>query len=114
LLSSYISTIGLGSCASQPIRPQRYVHPTATQQTFMQDRFSCIKEAQQPEEGGYVGAYGGSHGSTVVVSRGIFIACMAAKDITRARAEPWVRNTGCDHDGALTSPTKTPHHLDGP
>ena len=74
-----LATIGLASCAPPPIVPQRFSHATSTQQTFLEDRFACIKQAQQRQEGGYVGAYGGSYGSAVVVSKGVFDACMAAK-----------------------------------
>src|SRR5262245_36829858 len=73
-----MASIALGSCV-QPQPPPRFVHANATQQTYMQDRFVCIQQAQQQRSGANWSQYGGSSGSTVVVSNGIFMACMAAK-----------------------------------
>jgi L,D-peptidoglycan transpeptidase YkuD (ErfK/YbiS/YcfS/YnhG family) len=71
------ATAGVAGCAKAPT--MRYAHPTATQQTFMQDRYTCIQQAQQGRSGAYVNAYGGSSQSTVVTNRGVFTACMGAK-----------------------------------
>lgn len=58
----------------------------------MQDRFACIQQAQQGRSGAYVNAYGGASRSTVVTSRGVYMACMGAKGYTE------------NPDGALVAP----------
>jgi hypothetical protein len=76
LAAALATCLLVGACAAQP---QRFVHATATEQVYLQDRFACIQTAQRPYSGAYVNAYGGSSSSGVITSRSVFMSCMNAK-----------------------------------
>jgi hypothetical protein len=88
----------LGGCATPP-PPMRYAHQSATQQTYMQDRFACIQQAQQNRSGAYVDQFGGTSQSKVVINRGVFLACMGAKGYK------------VDANGPLTTPSESVVHM---
>jgi hypothetical protein len=88
-----VVALNFASCAKPP--PMRFTHATATQQIYMQDRYVCIQQAQQGRSGAYVNQYGGASQSTVVTSRGIFLACMGAKGYS------------VDPNGPLTTPPES-------
>jgi secreted trypsin-like serine protease len=86
-----VVSIGLNGCGGPP-PPLRYTHATANHQTYMQDRYVCIQQAQQGRSGAYVNQYGGASHSRVVTNRGVFLACMGAKGYN------------VDPNGPLTTP----------
>jgi len=53
--SAYVA-IAVTACAKP--QPLHYSHPTANQQTYLQDRYACLQQAQQGRSGTYVNAYG--------------------------------------------------------
>lgn len=67
-----IVTIALTACAKP--QPLHYSHPTANQQTYLQDRYACLQQAQQGRSGTDVNAYGGASQTTIVTSRAVFMA----------------------------------------
>jgi hypothetical protein len=77
-----IIAVGFAMCGCAAPKMLHYDRPATTQVQFMQDRLDCIKQAQQPASSAYVGAYGGSASSEIVVSQGILVTCMAAKGYT--------------------------------
>jgi Tfp pilus assembly protein PilV len=68
--------LGLAGCSAKA--PQ-FSHTSATQQTYMQDRYACIQQSQTSRSSTYVNGYGGSQEAGTYVSRGLFMNCMAAK-----------------------------------
>jgi len=53
--------------------------PNATTQEFNQDRYSCMKEAQQRVSGARVDAYSGQASSSVIVDPYMMQACLEAQ-----------------------------------
>jgi hypothetical protein len=64
----------LAGCAYSHEAPPaaRFSHPAVTQQTFMQDRYQCIRETQQNHAGGVAAI-------SDPVNQKLFLSCMAAK-----------------------------------
>jgi hypothetical protein len=56
----------------------------ASQQQFMNDRYTCLRETQQRVSGAHVGPYGGAASSQVLPSCSAFNACLAAHGYYRA------------------------------
>ena len=76
-LAPCVLVAALVGCAPPPAA--RFTHATATQENFLQDRYVCIQQAQQQRSGAYVNRYGGEADSRVIINRGVYDACMAAK-----------------------------------
>ena len=56
----------------------------ATQQQFMNDRYSCLRETQQRVSGAYVNQYGGAANSQVMPPCSALNACLAARGYYRS------------------------------
>src|SRR5437667_12212554 len=72
----------IGGCATSYIRWM--TNTGATQQQFMNDRYSCLQETQQRVSGAYANQYGGAASSQVMPPCSAFNACMAARGYYRA------------------------------
>lgn len=63
----------------------RYMTTTgASQQQFMADRYTCLRETQQRVSGAYVTQFGGAASSHVMPSCSALNACLAARGYYRA------------------------------
>jgi hypothetical protein len=74
-----VSAIILSGCVTKPTPMLRYSKPGGTQQQFLEDRYTCLQQAQQPRSAGFVNQYGGASSGTVVTSRAVFLSCMSVK-----------------------------------
>jgi hypothetical protein len=79
-----------GSVSSCVTPPARFVsNVAASQDKFMQDRYACLKETQQPTSATFVGGGdGGSSRSVVEPSCGVFNACLAARGYSQSETGP--------------------------
>jgi hypothetical protein len=71
--------LGVAGCTANITR---WSNPDVTQQQFMQDRYACLTQAEQPSSGSFFNAYGGAASSRIVASCGVYKACMGAKGYT--------------------------------
>ena len=77
----------ISSCVTPP--PPRFVSDLgASQDKFMQDRYACLKETQQPTSAAFVGGDTGSARSVVEPSCGAFNACLAARGYSQSETGP--------------------------
>ena len=83
-----ICGIVVAGCSLKPIK---FTKPGTDQQTFMQDRFDCIQQSKK-QTGHATDSYATLD---VVLDRGVYIACMAARGYTH------------DPDGTLFPPPGT-------
>ena len=75
--------VAISGCA-----PPTYVRwinrNNATQEQFMQDRYSCLQETQQRVSNTFVNQYGGAANSQVMPTCSAFSACLAARGYYRS------------------------------
>lgn len=79
--------IGLIGCASPQVHLVAWDRPETNYETFYQDRYACLKEAQQGEStvesrsfaNQYFAGGRSSSRSRVIVSAGFFQSCMMAR-----------------------------------
>jgi hypothetical protein len=69
----------LSSCAAKYETVAHWAKPGATQETFLQDRYTCLQQAQQNRSAGFSDQTGGSFAGTVVTNQQLFISCMIAR-----------------------------------
>jgi hypothetical protein len=81
--------LSLTGCATKPLTPARWSKAGGTQEMFMQDRYACLQQAQQPRTAGIVDSSGGSSFGTVVTSQGLLVSCMGARGYTPDPAGPF-------------------------
>jgi hypothetical protein len=82
VVTALCGSLLLNACAGQPAAtPQvmRYSKAGASEQEFVQDRYACVQQAQQPRTAGYVGPYGGASRGVIVTNSAVFLSCMSAK-----------------------------------
>ena len=71
-------------CASGPPSYMRFTGPAnKSQQDFVSERYSCLKETQQRITSTAVNEFGGASSSSVMPSCSAFNACLAARGFYR-------------------------------
>ena len=88
-------------CATTPTYIRWITTTGATQQQFMNDRYSCLKETQQRVSGAYVNQYGGVSNSQVQPPCSAFNACLAARGYYRSDT---TNPADFNHAGSLAVP----------
>ncbi len=73
------SALHLTACAAP--QPGRFTGP-GDNRAFLEARYQCLKETEQPVSGGYFGRHGGGFSSAVAPSCGAFLTCLATKGYT--------------------------------
>jgi hypothetical protein len=73
-----------GCAAPRPVYIRYIGSNGASQQQFMNDRYSCLRETQQRISGAFVNQYGGASQSQVAPSCSAMAACLAARGYYRA------------------------------
>ncbi len=86
----------LSGCAHPPPPPARFSKMGANQQTFMQDRFACIQQAQQNRSAAAVYQGSGQSISRMVVSRPVFTSCLGARGYLMNPSGPLVADPGTE------------------
>jgi hypothetical protein len=64
---------------SAEMNSKRYSHPTASQQQFMADKYTCLQQTQQDHSAAFANGYGGSAVSGARTNWTMFSACMGAR-----------------------------------
>jgi hypothetical protein len=78
-----VALLALAGCT--PYTYTRYLtNNDASEQQFMQDRYQCYQQTQQPVSVAYLNAYGGAASSQVLPSCSAFQACLAARGYYRS------------------------------
>ena len=68
-------SLGTVGCGAPNYRSDR----GASQDQFMQDRYSCAQEARGVSSSGYADRYGAATRGGTSVNRSLFMSCMAAR-----------------------------------
>ena len=89
LLPVITAAVLAGTVSSCVMPPAHFVsNAGASQDKFMQDRYACLKETQQPTSAAFVGGDTGSARSVVEPSCGAFNACLAARGYSQSQTGP--------------------------